>query len=43
MKLLPSQEASSRRGLSADEAQELCELVLGFAQADHTRVTVNSG
>ena len=37
------QEASSRRGLSADEARELCELVLGFAQADHTRVNVSSG
>ena len=43
MKLLPSQEASSRRGLSADESQELCGLVLGLARADHTRVTVNSG
>ena len=43
MKLLQSQEAASRRGLSSDKARELCELVLSFARADHTRVTVSSG
>lgn len=43
MKLLQSQEVASRRGLSSDKARELCELVLSFTQADHTRVTVNSG
>ena len=43
MKLHHSQEVSSRRGLSSDEVRELCEIVLSFAQADHTRVSVNSG
>ena len=32
-----------RRGLSEEEARELCDLVLGFAGADHTRVNINSG
>ncbi len=43
MNPLRSQETSSRRGQSVDEARELCELVLGIARADQTRVTVNSG
>lgn len=43
MNLLQSQESSSRRGQSVDEARDLCELVLGLARADQTRVTVNSG
>ncbi len=33
----------SRHGLSADEARALCDLVLSFAEADNTRVNVNSG
>ncbi len=36
-------QAPARRGLSADDARALCDLVLGFAQADHTRVNVHSG
>ena len=43
MNHLQSQESSSRRGQSVDEARDLCELVLGLARADQTRVTVNSG
>ena len=38
-----SQRAGARRGLSEEEARELCDTVLGFARADHTRVNVNSG
>ena len=35
-------EGPSRHGLSADQARELCELVLSFSGADNTRVNVNS-
>ena len=38
-----SQETPTRRGLSEAEARELCDVVLGFAGADHTRVNINSG
>jgi predicted Zn-dependent protease len=34
---------SKRHGLSADESRRLCEKILGFAKADHTRVNINSG
>src|SRR5215831_14715573 len=32
-----------RRGLSRDDAKSLCDRVLAFARADHTRVRVQSG
>jgi predicted Zn-dependent protease len=31
------------RGLSREQAQELCDVVLDFARADHTRVNIRSG
>jgi predicted Zn-dependent protease len=34
---------SKRHGLSADESRRLCEKILGFARADHTRVNITSG
>src|SRR5436309_10643533 len=34
---------SRRHGLSAEESRQLCQKILGFAKADHTRVNVNSG
>ena len=34
---------SKRHGLSADESRQLCQKVLGFAKADHTRVNIASG
>src|SRR5258708_22894441 len=34
---------SKRHGLSADESRALCQKVLGFAKADHTRVNIASG
>jgi predicted Zn-dependent protease len=34
---------SKRHGLSATEARQLCDKVLSFARADHTRVNVSSG
>ena len=40
-----AQESTSetRHGLSQAEARELCERILSFASADHTRVTIDSG
>jgi predicted Zn-dependent protease len=35
--------ASKRHGLSADESRRLCEKILTFAAADHTRVNITSG
>jgi predicted Zn-dependent protease len=35
--------SSKRHGLSADESRQLCQKVLGFAKADHTRVNIASG
>ena len=32
-----------RKGLSRDEAKALCDRVLGYANADYTRVGVSSG
>src|SRR5437588_4781262 len=34
---------SKRHGLSAGESRQLCEKILGFAKADHTRVNITSG
>src|SRR5947208_16393817 len=34
---------SKRHGLSADQARELSQKILGFAKADHTRVNIDSG
>jgi predicted Zn-dependent protease len=34
---------SKRHGLSADESRQLCQKILGFAKADHTRVNIASG
>src|SRR5438552_11345255 len=34
---------SRRHGLSAEESRQLCQKILGFAKADHTRVNVASG
>jgi predicted Zn-dependent protease len=34
---------SKRHGLSADDSRRLCERILGFAKADHTRVNITSG
>src|SRR5439155_2726665 len=34
---------SKRHGLSADQARELSQKVLGFAKADQTRVNIDSG
>src|SRR5262245_9213846 len=36
-------QTSSRHALSADECRLLCQKILGFAKADHTRVNVSSG
>ena len=36
-------QSSKRHGLSADECRQLCQKILGFAKADHTRVNVTSG
>src|SRR5215470_7533874 len=36
-------DTHNRHGLSADEARQLCQKILGFARADHTRVNVTSG
>jgi len=33
----------TRKGLSAEESRALCQKVLSFAKADHTRVNVDSG
>jgi predicted Zn-dependent protease len=35
--------ALKRYGLSRDESRQLCQRILGFAKADHTRVNVTSG
>src|SRR5947207_162796 len=35
--------STKRHGLSADESRQLCQKVLGFAKADHTRVNIASG
>jgi predicted Zn-dependent protease len=35
--------SSKSHGLSAAESRRLCETILGFAKADHTRVNVTSG
>jgi predicted Zn-dependent protease len=32
-----------RHGLSPDQARDLCQKILSFAKADHTRVNINSG
>src|SRR5215510_2624321 len=36
-------QTPKRHGLSSDECKQLCEKILGFAKADHTRVNVSSG
>jgi len=36
-------DTHNRHGLSADEARQLCQKILGFARADHTRVNISSG
>src|SRR5215472_5826848 len=36
-------QTPKRHGLSADECRQLCQKILGFAKADHTRVNVTSG
>ena len=38
-----SRDASAAKGLSADEARELCDRTLEHGQADETRVSVQSG
>src|SRR5437763_631627 len=35
--------SSKRHGLSVDESRQLCQQVLAFAKADHTRVNIASG
>jgi len=37
------QNTTTRHGLTAPEARELCDRVLRFAKADHTRVNIESG
>src|SRR4249920_1854351 len=34
---------AKRHGLSAAESRQLCEKILGFAKADHTRINLTSG
>ena len=34
---------AKRHGLSRDQARDLCQKILSFAKADHTRVNINSG
>src|SRR6185295_17659643 len=34
---------SKRHGLSAEESRQLCQKILSFAKADHTRVNLTSG
>src|SRR5206468_164685 len=41
--LMVQSNTSKRQGLSATESRQLCERVLSFAKADHTRVNINSG
>ena len=36
-------QSTNRHGLSADEARQLTDRVLGMSQADNARVSVNSG
>src|SRR5689334_3372884 len=36
-------DTHKRHGLSADESRLLCQKILGFARADHTRVNITSG
>ncbi len=36
-------QSTIRHGLSADEARQLTDRVLGMSQADNARVSVNSG
>ena len=36
-------QTPKRHGLSVDECRQLCQKILGFAKADHTRVNVFSG
>src|SRR5215831_5028981 len=36
-------QTPKRHGLSVDECRQLCQKILGFAKADHTRVNINSG
>ncbi len=36
-------KTSKRHGLSPDESRQLCQRILGFAKADHTRVNITSG
>ena len=43
MNTTQSPMTDARRGLSAQQARELCDLVLAFARADQTRVNVESG
>src|SRR4051812_32967857 len=35
--------ATTKYGLSAAECRELCNKILGFAKADHTRINIDSG
>src|SRR5215467_9818389 len=36
-------QTPKRHGLSVDECRQLCQKILGFAKADHTRVNIFSG
>jgi predicted Zn-dependent protease len=36
-------QSSTRKGLSLDESRAICNKVLSYAKADHTRVNVDSG
>jgi predicted Zn-dependent protease len=36
-------DTHKRHGLSADESRQLCQKILGFTRADHTRVNIRSG
>ena len=37
------QTTSTRKGLSVSDSRALCQTILGFARADHTRVNIDSG
>ena len=40
---MQNNSSSNRHGLTSDEAKALCDKILGFAKAGHTRVNINSG
>jgi len=40
---MQNDDTRKRHGLSADESRQICQKILGFARAEHTRVNITSG